>query len=120
MKVLPILDWLPKYRRSFLRPDVVAGLAVTALMVPHGMAYAELAGLPAVNGLYTTVIALVVYAAFGPSRLLLLGPDSSLAPLIAAAVTLTVADGDLQAAHVLIRERCIHDIHEVDVGALQM
>ncbi len=94
MPRLTVVAWLGGYRRSDLRPDVVAGLAVTALMIPHGMAYAELAGLPAVNGLYTTVVALVVYAAVGPSRLLLLGPDSSLAPLIAAAVTLTVADGD--------------------------
>jgi high affinity sulfate transporter 1 len=77
-----------------LRADVVAGLAVTALMVPHGMAYAELAGLPAINGLYTTVAALIAYAAVGPSRYLLLGPDSSLAPLIAATVTLAVVGTD--------------------------
>ncbi|MEL6891253.1 MAG: SulP family inorganic anion transporter [Actinomycetota bacterium] len=91
---LPGIERLRRYRRDDVRADVVAGLAVTALMVPHGMAYAELAGIPAVNGLYTTVIALVAYALVGPSRLMLLGPDSSLAPLIAAAVTLTVADGD--------------------------
>jgi high affinity sulfate transporter 1 len=77
-----------------LRADVVAGIAVTALMVPHGMAYAELAGLPAINGLYTTVAALIGYALIGPSRYLLLGPDSSLAPLIAATVTLAVVGPD--------------------------
>ncbi len=82
------------YHRGLLRGDIVAGVAVTALMVPHGMAYAELGGVPAVTGLYTTVAALLAYAAFGPSRILLLGPDSSLAPLIAAALALVVSDGD--------------------------
>lgn len=63
-------------------------------MIPHGMAYAELAGVPAVNGLYTTVSAVLAYAVFGPSRVLLLGPDSSLAPLIAAAIAIAASDGD--------------------------
>ncbi len=74
------------YRREWLHRDVVAGLALTALLVPQGMAYAELAGLPAVTGLYATVVPLVAYAIFGPSRILVLGPDSALAPLVAAAV----------------------------------
>lgn len=88
----PLLRWLPglrtarRYDVSWLGPDVTAGLVLTALLVPQGMAYAELAGLPAVTGLYTTVAALAAYAIFGPSRILVLGPDSSLAPLIAAAV----------------------------------
>jgi high affinity sulfate transporter 1 len=81
------------YRREWLAADVVAGLALTALLVPQGMAYAELAGLPAVTGLYTTVLALAAYAVFGPSRFLVLGPDSALAPLIAAAVV-PLAAGD--------------------------
>lgn len=85
------------YRRAWIRDDVVAGIAVTALMVPHGMAYAELAGLPAVTGLYTTITALVVYALFGPSRTLLVGPDSSLAPLIAAALATVGADDPTEA-----------------------
>ena len=74
------------YRRAWLRGDIVAGLVLTALLVPQGMAYAELAGLPPVTGLYTTVLALVGYAVFGPSRILVLGPDSALGPLIAAAL----------------------------------
>lgn len=63
-------------------------------MIPHGMAYAELAGVPAVTGLYTTITSVLAYALFGPSRVLLLGPDSSLAPLIAAAIAVVVSDGD--------------------------
>ena len=68
------------YQRRWLRRDVLAGLVLTALLVPQGMAYAELAGLPAVTGLYTTAVALLAYAALGPSRILVVGPDSALAP----------------------------------------
>src|SRR3954454_8209945 len=75
---------LSSYRRSWLRHDVVAGLVLATLLVPQGMAYAELAGLPAITGLYTSVLCLVGYALFGPSRVLALGPDSSLGPMIAA------------------------------------
>ncbi len=96
-------QWVPALERARVlrraRPhdigaDVVAGVAVAALLVPHGLAYAELAGVPAVTGLYTTVAALLAYAVFGPSRILMLGPDSSLAPLIAASLVLVGADDD--------------------------
>src|SRR3954451_5393340 len=70
------------YQRPWLRSDLVAGLVLAAILVPQGMAYAELAGLPAVTGLYTTIGCLVGYAIFGPSRVLVLGPDSSVSPLI--------------------------------------
>ncbi len=74
------------YRASWLRRDAVAAIVLTTLLVPQGMAYAELAGLPAITGLYTTILCLVGYAAFGPSRILVLGPDSSLGPMIAATI----------------------------------
>jgi len=93
MRWLPGLATLRSYRRRDLRGDLVAGLAVTALLVPQGMAYAELAGLPAVTGLYTTVTALLAYAVFGPSRILVLGPDSALAPLILATILPLVGAG---------------------------
>lgn len=83
--------WLPK--------DLIAGLVLTALLVPQGMAYAELAGLPAITGLYTSILCLVGYALFGPSRILVLGPDSSLGPMIAATILpLVAAGGDPQRA----------------------
>ena len=83
------------YDRSWLRSDLVAGVVLAAILVPQGMAYAELAGLPAVTGLYTTIACLIGYALFGPSRVLVLGPDSSISPLIFAAITpLLVAGGD--------------------------
>ena len=93
MKWLPGVATLRGYRRGDIRGDLVAGLAVTALLVPQGMAYAELAGLPAVTGLYTTVLALLAYAVFGPSRILVLGPDSALAPLILATILPLVGAG---------------------------
>ena len=81
---LPGLRMLAEYRGSWLRHDLVAGIVLTTLLVPQGMAYAELAGLPAITGLYTTILCLIGYAVFGPSRILVLGPDSSLGPMIAA------------------------------------
>ena len=85
----------PATDRTWLAKDLVAGLVLTALLVPQGMAYAELAGLPAITGLYTSILCLLGYAVFGPSRILVLGPDSSLGPMIAATIVpLVVADGD--------------------------
>src|SRR6476469_5651700 len=92
---VPGVRMLAGYRRAWLPQDVVAGLVLTALLVPQGMAYAELAGLPTVTGLYTSILCLIGYAVFGPSRILVLGPDSSLGPMIAATIIpLVGADGD--------------------------
>src|SRR5215510_14302430 len=85
-------EWIPgvrtvrTYRRSWLRRDVVAGIVLTAVLVPAGMGYAEASGLPSIYGLYATIVPLVIYAVLGPSRILVLGPDSSLAPVIAATI----------------------------------
>jgi high affinity sulfate transporter 1 len=90
---------LATYQPQWLRRDVVAGLVLTALLVPQGMAYAELAGLPPITGLYTSILCLVAYALFGPSKILVLGPDSSLGPMIAATVIpLVGAQGDPERA----------------------
>jgi alpha-acetolactate decarboxylase len=91
---VPGIGHLRSYRRQWLTFDVAAGLALGAILVPKGIAYAELAGLPAVTGLYATIAALVAYAIFGPSRVLVLGPDSSVSPLIFAAVVPLVAVSD--------------------------
>jgi high affinity sulfate transporter 1 len=97
--VAPGVRLLSSYRRSWLPKDLMAGLVLTALLVPQGMAYAELAGLPTITGLYTSILCLVGYAIFGPSRILVLGPDSSLGPMIAATIIPIVgANGDPQRA----------------------
>src|SRR3954454_10212217 len=83
------------YRRAWVRKDLMAGVVLTALLVPQGMAYAELAALPSITGLYTSITCLLAYAVFGPSRILVLGPDSSLGPMIAATILpLLAAGGD--------------------------
>src|SRR6476469_3205435 len=91
---VPGLAALRTYERRWLRSDLVAGIVLAAILVPQGMAYAELAGLPPVNGLYTTIACLAGYAVMGPSKILVLGPDSSLGPLIFAAITPLVVAGD--------------------------
>src|SRR5690348_13468047 len=86
---------LSPFHREWLAKDMVAGVVLTTLLVPQGMAYAELAGLPPITGLYTSITCLLGYAVFGPSRILVLGPDSSLGPMIAATILpLIAAKGD--------------------------
>ena len=87
------LPALQTYQRPWLAKDIMAGLVLTAILVPVGMGYAEAAGLPAIYGLYATIVPLIAYAIFGPSRILVLGPDSSLAAIIAATIV-PLAAGD--------------------------
>jgi high affinity sulfate transporter 1 len=93
MRWLPGLHTLRHYEIAWLRHDVVAGLVLTSVLVPVGIAYAVASGLPAICGLYATIFPLLAYAVFGPSRVLVLGPDSSLVALILA-VVLPLAAGD--------------------------
>src|SRR6478672_4617360 len=94
---VPGIRVLRTYERGWLSRDLIAGIVLVTLLVPQGMAYAELAGLPPITGLYTTVVCLVAYAFVGPSPVLVLGPDSSLGPMIAATI-LPLAAGDQQQA----------------------
>lgn len=83
---LPGLITLKEYKASWLRHDVIAGLVMTTMLVPVGIAYAEASGLPGITGLYATIVPLLAYAIFGPSRILVLGPDSALAAVILTVV----------------------------------
>lgn len=96
----PGLSTLWHYQKDWLLRDLMAGLALTAILVPVGMGYAEASGLPAVHGLYATIIPLIVYAIFGPSRILVLGPDSTLTAVIAALI-LPLAAGSVERAVLL-------------------
>lgn len=93
----PGLDTLRRYELSWLRHDIVAGLVMTTMLVPVGIAYAEASGVPGINGLYATIVPLLAYALFGPSRILVLGPDSALAPVILT-VVVPLSAGDPQRA----------------------
>jgi high affinity sulfate transporter 1 len=97
--VIPGVVTVRSYQPAWLPKDVIAGLVLASLLIPQGMAYAELAGLPAITGLYTSIMCLLAYALFGPSRILVLGPDSSLGPMIAATILpLVGAGGDPEKA----------------------
>jgi high affinity sulfate transporter 1 len=90
---LPGLQTLRSYEMAWLRHDLVAGLVLTTMLVPVGIAYAVASGVPGIYGLYATIVPLLAYALFGPSRILVLGPDSSLAAVILA-VVLPLSGGD--------------------------
>ncbi len=85
-KFLPIFDWLPNYNKSWLKGDLGAGLTVGVMLIPQGMAYASIAGLPAVYGLYASIIPLLIYAIFGTSRQLAVGPVAMVSLLTATAI----------------------------------
>ena len=93
LRWLPGLRFLLSYQRGWLRYDILAGLVLTTMLVPVGVAYAEASGVPGIYGLYATIFPLLAYALFGPSRILILGPDSSLAAVILA-VVLPLSRGD--------------------------
>jgi len=90
---LPGLITLRQYQAAWLPHDIVAGVVLTTMLVPVGIAYAEASGVPGIFGLYATIIPLLAYALFGPSRILVLGPDSSLAAVILG-VVLPLSGGD--------------------------
>ena len=92
-KWLPGLEMLRHYELSWLPRDIAAGLVLTTMLIPVGIAYATASGVPGIYGLYATIVPLLAYALFGPSRILVLGPDSSLAAVILA-VVLPLSAGD--------------------------
>jgi MFS superfamily sulfate permease-like transporter len=94
---LPGVPMLLGYQRHWLMNDVVAGLVLTAVLIPVGMGYAEASGVPAIHGLYATIVPLIAYALLGPSRIMVLGPDSTLAAVIAALI-LPLAQGSVERA----------------------
>jgi sulfate permease, SulP family len=92
-RLFPVLNWLPGYRRDWLLPDVLAGLAVWAVMVPEGMAYAGIIGVPPIMGLYTIVPPLIAYGLLGTSRLLVVGPDTATGLISALTVGAVAVQG---------------------------
>src|SRR5262249_12666532 len=89
----PGIDTLRYYEAAWLRHDIFAGLVLTTMLVPVGIAYAAASGLPGIYGLYATIVPLLAYAIFGPSRIIVLGPDSALAAVILGVVA-PLAHGD--------------------------
>ena len=90
-RYLPILSWLPKYQRLWLRTDLIAGLTVVALLIPEGMAYAEIAGVPPQTAFYAAPIGLLAFAIFGTSRQLVVAVSAIIATMSFATVSLIAA-----------------------------
>jgi sulfate permease, SulP family len=99
-RAVPVVGWLPSYRREWLRGDVAAGIAVTALVVPKNLGYADIAGVPLQNGLYAAAAGGIIYALFCTSRHISTGPSSSLAAVAGGAVAVTSVAGE-QAAELV-------------------
>ncbi len=121
-----IEHWVPgvrvirTYERTWLSRDLIAGIVLVTLLVPQGMAYAELAGLPPITGLYTTVICLVAYALVGPSPILILGPDSSLGPMIAATILPLAAGSEEMAIALAGMLALLVGVVTLSAGALKL
>jgi sulfate permease, SulP family len=99
-RALPVVGWLPRYERRWLRGDLAAGIAVTALVVPKNLGYADIARVPLQNGLYAAAAGAIIYALFGTSRHISTGPSSSLAAVAGGAVAVTSLAGE-QAAQLV-------------------
>ena len=105
------IHWLPglhtfiRYEAVWLPSDIFAGFVLATMLVPVGIAYAQASGLPGIHGLYATIIPLLIYALFGPSRILVLGPDSALAAVILGVVAPLSAGDPLRAIPPPIRDR---------------
>jgi len=94
--IFPVLQWLPAYNKTWLRPDLLAGITVAAFTVPEAMAYASLAGLPPEAGLYAAFLASIIYVIFGTSRQLAIGPTSAISILVAGTLSLLLVNNPEQ------------------------
>lgn len=117
---LPGLATLREYRPSWLGNDIVAGIVLTTMLVPVGIAYAVASGVPGICGLYATIVPLLAYALFGPSRILVLGPDSSLAPIILAVVVAQSAGDPARAVAVASAMAIVSGVICILAGMLKL
>ncbi len=119
-KIFPILDWLPNYKASYLKGDLFAGLTVGVILIPQGIAYAIIAGLPPIYGLYTALVPQIMYTIFGTSRQLATGPIAIDSLIVAAGVsTLAVAESENYIAIVLALTLMVGCI-QIIVGAFRL
>ncbi|TBR39435.1 MULTISPECIES: SulP family inorganic anion transporter [Dyella] len=117
---LPGLVTLKHYQAAWLTKDIAAGLVLTTMLVPVGIAYAEASGVPGVYGLYATIVPLLAYAIFGPSRILVLGPDSALAAPILAVVVSMVANDPSRAVAVASMMAVVSGLFCIVLGLLRL
>ena len=120
VRFVPILGWLPTYRRAALRGDLSAGLTTAVMLIPQAMAYAMLAGLPPIYGLYASVVPLVAYAVFGTSRELAVGPVAMDSLLVAAGVGAIAAQGSPEYLAYAVLLALMVGALQVAMGALRL
>jgi len=119
-KYMPILGWLPKYSGDQARKDLTAGLTVGAMLVPQGMAYAMIAGLPAIYGLYASIVPLIIYAIFGTSRQLAVGPVAMVSLLTAAGVGSIATEGTGQYIQLAIMAAVMVGLFQFLMGVFRL
>lgn len=117
---IPILDWLPKYNKTFLKGDLSAGLTVGVMLIPQGMAYSMLAGLPPIYGLYASIVPLILYAIFGTSRQLAVGPVAMVALLISSGVGAIAEIGSPEFISLAILLALMVGIMQLMLGVLRL
>ncbi len=117
---VPILDWLPLYQRSWLRLDLIAGLTVVALIVPEGMAYAQIAGMPPQAAFYCAPIALLAFAIFGSSRQLVVGASAAIATMSFATVSLIARPNSAEFVSLTVGLALLAGLFSVLAGVLKL
>jgi SulP family sulfate permease len=120
VRTVPIIGWLPEYRMSWLRPDLLAGLSVWALVVPQALAYANVVGVPAQYGLYTILGASVLYAVFASTRQVVTGPSASVAAVTAPVAALYVASNSADYLSTVIALTLCVGVVYIVLGVLRM
>ena len=116
----PILSWVPGYQRDWLRSDAIAGLTVCAILVPEGMAYAQLAGMPPETAFYAAPVALLAYAVLGSSRQLVVAVSSAIAIMSAATIAPLAAAGSVEYAAMTAALAILAGLISIAAGALKL
>ncbi|MGM0586855.1 MAG: SulP family inorganic anion transporter [Bacteroidota bacterium] len=119
-RLVPITDWIRGYNPDLLKNDLSAGLTVGVMLIPQGMAYAFIAGLPAIYGLYASIVPLIIYAIFGTSRQLAVGPVAMVSLLVAAGVSQIADVGSDQYIHLAILTALLVGIFQFMMGAFRL
>jgi len=117
---IPILDWLPKYKKSFLRDDIVAGITVAIILIPQGIAYALIAGLPPIYGLYTALVPQIIYAIFGTARQVAVGPVAMDSLIVATGVSTLALAGSQSYVEIAILLALVVGVFQILMGLLRL
>ncbi len=119
-QIFPFLNWLPNYDKSWLKGDVTAGLTVGVMLIPQGMAYALIAGLPPVYGLYAAIVPQLIYAFLGTSRQLSVGPVAMDSLLVASGISVMATEGSEAYLSLVILLTIFMGVFQISLGLVKM